>query len=151
MGLKDPEVMDMVSRKKWALAFTVILICIVVVPVAILLAQHFNVGDNNNHNPISADEPVDYSPSGKLRSLDYNIYEELSRNVSNDPRVANKTSHMNLASQNFLNWGYYGNVSVLNPGPGTYRQVILTFRDNPVCKQSFSCCSPARTSTAQQN
>jgi hypothetical protein len=62
-----------------------------------------------------------------LHSKDPVVADEVKRNVMNDPNIkGDKNALLNEVSQQFLNLGLYGNVSVLDPKTNTYKQQAVT-------------------------
>ena len=101
--------------KKKAIATAILL---AVLAVAGLTALYSNSLSNLAGGNLTPSESA-------LKSKDINVFNSLQRD-SLDPRVNSSSTFFNYASQDFLNLGLFGNVSVNNPGLGTYKQEPLT-------------------------
>jgi hypothetical protein len=126
--------------RKWGLiAASILFIILALLFVWYLLGQQ----NNSNNTGIGGKS----ASESQLLSKDPSIYAELQRN-SYDTHIENRTAFMNQASQDFLNGGFYGNVTVINPGLGNYRQEPL---NNQTVKFLGNCSLAYQLGYPRQN
>jgi hypothetical protein len=97
----------LISKIKAAL---ISIVLIIVLAISFAGLEHFHSFGDISGTPAE----------NQLSSKDSTVYSELQRNTGSN------STFLKAATQDFLSWGLYGNVSVINPSQDTYRQEPLT-------------------------